>query len=120
MKNEWKEGLSMGLSIWFLTLLLGFPLGFLQLGYNPRYLLQLIILIVMLVRCCKHSKADRWIGLFTMEALVLITTVTHLIRADSITGFGGIGLWIAGAFFGALTLILTIISVGLCGHHNES
>ena len=42
MKESTQNGLLVGFSLWLLTMLLGIPLGFLQLGYNPRYLLQLI------------------------------------------------------------------------------
>ncbi len=113
MKQTTKDGLVVGFSLWLFTLFLGLPLGFLQMGYNPRYLLQLIFTIVLLVRCCKKPARSSWIGLFTLEGLVLLNAIVHFIRSNQMAGFAGLGMFFSGIFFGGVTLILLIISLGL-------
>ena len=113
MNESTKNGLTVGFGLWFLTMLLGIPLGFLQLGYNPRYLLQLIFAITLLIRCCRKPVRSSWIGLFTLEGLVLLNAIVHFIRSNQMAGFAGFGIFISGVFFGGVALILLIISLCL-------
>lgn len=113
MKESTQNGLLVGFSLWLLTMLLGIPLGFLQLGYNPRYLLQLTFAIALLVRCCRKPARSSWIGLFSLEGLVLINAIVHFIRSNQMTGFAGLGMFISSAFFGGVMLILLLITLCL-------
>lgn len=111
MKESTQNGLLVGFGLWLLTMLLGIPLGFLQLGYNPRYLLQLIFAISLLVRCCKKSVSSSWWGLFTLEGLVLVNAVVHIFRASSQPGFMGLAMGFSGIFGGAAIVILGLVSL---------
>ena len=113
MKESTQNGLLVGFGLWLLTILLGIPLGFLQLGYNPKYLLQLIFAIALLVRCCRKPVRSSWIGLFTLEGLVTLNAIVHFIRSNYMAGLSGLGMFISGAFFGCVMLILLIISICL-------
>lgn len=113
MKESTQNGLLVGFGLWLLTMLLGIPLGFLQLGYNPRYLLQLIFAITLLVRCCRKPVRSSWIGLFTLEGLVMLGAIVHFIRSNQMGGFAGLGMFFSGAFFGGVMLILFLITLCL-------
>lgn len=113
MKASTKDGLFLGFGLWVLTMLLGIPLAFLQVGYNPRYLLQVIFAIALLVRCCRKPAHSSWIGLFVLEGLVMLNAIVHFIRSNQMAGFSGLGMFISGAFFGVVMLILFIISLCL-------
>mgnify|MGYP003293715681 CR=1 FL=1 len=110
MNESTKNGLIVGFGLWLLTMLLGIPLGFLQLGYNPRYLLQLIFAVTLLIRCCRKPVRSSWIGLFTLESLVLLNAIVNYVRSNQMAGFAGLGMFITSVFFGGLTLILLLIS----------
>ena len=99
MKKSTEDGLLVGIGLWLLTILLGIPLAFLQFGYNPRYLLQVILAIVLLVRSCIKPSHSSWIGLLTLEGLVLINAAFH--------------------FFGIVMLILLLVSGGLYLHKRD-
>ena len=113
MKKSTEEGLLVGIGLWLLTILLGIPLAFLQFGYNPRYLLQVILAIVLLVRSCIKPSHSSWIGLLTLEGLVLINAAFHFFRSD------GFAMLIAGGFFGIVMLILLLLSGGLYLHKRD-
>lgn len=113
MKQPIKDGLSLGVSLWIFSKILGIFLGFLQMGYIPSYLLQLIFAIALLVRCCKKSSASSWIGLATLEGLVLINALVHYIRSLSMPGFTGFAMLVSGIFGGGVFVILGVISLAL-------
>jgi hypothetical protein len=113
MNEKVKDGFYLGFALWIFSMILGIPLGFLQLGYNPRYLLQVIFALTLLVRCCRKPARSSWIGLFILEGLVMLNAIVHFIRSNYMAGFSGLGMFISGAFFGCVMLILLIISICL-------
>lgn len=113
MKKNIKDGLFLGFGLWILTLILGLPLVFLQFGYNPRYLLQLLFVMALLVRCCKKNISGNWLSLLTLECLVLITALIHVLRSGSTAGAAGLGMLISGVFFGGVSLVCLTVSLVL-------
>ena len=111
MKQTMKDGLYLGFGLWVFSMVLSIPMGFLQMGYVPRYLLQLVFAIALLVRCCKKSSPGNWIGLFILEGLMLTNAVVHIVREYWTPGLTGFALWISGLFCGGAILILAVVTV---------